>query len=162
MAAEIPGQLVTAGVPPQFVDQFAGGGGDATKLIVVGQDLGQTILAGVPEAVRPVVEPLIPNIVFGIQQSFSLAISEVFMIGVVMTAVALVAAGFMRELPLRTTFGTQRADAPQEAVSGAGAVVGGAASAGAPARDDVPGQAATRGHGPHPGTPTPMTRPATD
>ncbi len=62
------------------------------KLIVVGQDLGQTSWPG-PGGRPAVVEPLIPNIVFGIHQSFSLAISEVFMIGVVMTAVGLVAAG---------------------------------------------------------------------
>ena len=112
LAAEIPTQLVSAGVPRPFVDQFASGGGDATGLIVVGQDLGQSILAGVPEAVRPAVEPLIPNIVFAIQQSFSIAISEVFLIGVGTTIVALAAAVFMRELPLRSTFGSQRDRVP--------------------------------------------------
>ena len=59
-------QLVTAGVPEQFATQFASGdAGSFNELTTVG-DLGASILAGVPEQFRPVVEPLIPAIVEGI------------------------------------------------------------------------------------------------
>ncbi|MCJ7710676.1 MAG: MFS transporter, partial [Chloroflexi bacterium] len=69
LAEEIPVQLVEAGVPPQLVSQFAGSGsaGGATGLFEVGGDLGQKLLEQVPPAFRSVVEPMIGNIVFGIQ-----------------------------------------------------------------------------------------------
>ena len=106
---EIAPQMVAAGVPPQVVSQFANqpGGGSAMDLLRVGGDLGQTLLAQVPEQFRPLVEPLIPNIVFGINQAFSLAVDQVFLIGAATTVVALLVAAFMRELPLRTTMGTR-------------------------------------------------------
>ncbi len=60
---EIPGQLVVAGVPQPVVDGFAGSGNlDLNQLTGVG-DLGAAILAGVPAAIRPAIEPLIGNIV---------------------------------------------------------------------------------------------------
>jgi len=120
LASEIAPQMVIAGVPQQVVDQFAAqtAGGHATNLIEVGVDLGATILAGTPVQLRPVIEPLIPNIVFGIHQAFSIAISEIFLIGAGTTIAALVVASFMRSIPLRATFG-RKAPAP-----GAAAVVG--------------------------------------
>ncbi len=108
LTEELPKQLVTAGVPQPMVDQFGqGGGGNATDLIRVGGDLGASILAGVPEAFRAVVEPLIPNIVAGIKQAFSLSIGTVFLIGVFTTVCALAATVFMRELPLRRSVGSR-------------------------------------------------------
>ncbi len=106
---EIAPQMVAAGVPPQVVSQFANqpGGGSTMDLLRVGGDLGQTLLAQVPEQFRPLVEPLIPNIVFGINQAFSLAVDQVFLIGAATTVLALLVAAFMRELPLRTTMGTR-------------------------------------------------------
>ena len=129
LTEELPGQLVTAGVPQPLVDQFAGqgGGGDATSLIQVGGDLGASLLAQVPEALRPIVEPLIPSIVFGIQQAFSLAIASVFVIGAGTTIAALAAALFMKELPLRKTFGK-----PAEA-----GAIGAEAAVGAEAFDEI-------------------------
>jgi hypothetical protein len=92
------------------VTQFGqGGGGSATDLIRVGGDLGASILAGVPEQFRAVVEPLIPNIVLGIQQAFSLAIATVFLIGAGTTIAALAVSLFMEQLPLRKTFGSRDA-----------------------------------------------------
>ena len=52
LVAEIPTQLVAAGVPQQAVTQFASGGDQGTNLIEVGKDLGQTILDGLPAAAR--------------------------------------------------------------------------------------------------------------
>jgi hypothetical protein len=92
-------------LPQQAVDQFSPSGGELDELVGVGQDLGTVILAGVPDAVRPLVEPLIPNIVASIHDAFSLAVAGTFVIGVVATVVAFVAAIAMRELPLRSTHG---------------------------------------------------------
>ena len=121
---EIAPQMVAAGVPPQVVSQFANqpGGGSAMDLLRVGGDLGQTLLAQVPEQFRPLVEPLIPNIVFGINQAFSLAVDQVFLIGAATTVLALLVAAFMRELPLRKTMGT-RSPVPA-VVPGAGPATG--------------------------------------
>jgi hypothetical protein len=102
---ELPGRLIAAGVPAQLVGPFAGNAGGAEQLIVVGQDLGATILAAVPQQARAVVEPLIPNIVLGIHEAFTIAMTSTFVIGVATTVGAFVAALAMRELPLRTTSG---------------------------------------------------------
>ncbi len=88
---EVPKQLAAAGVPEQFTGQFAGGGASFNNLTNVG-DLGASILAGVPEQARPLVEPLIPGIVNGIHVAFSLATSATFVVGII---TALLAAGVM-------------------------------------------------------------------
>ncbi len=102
LADEVPIQLVKAGVPQEFVDQFSGGGA-ALDLTGTG-DLGQRILAAVPAPFRAIVEPLIPNIVGGIHEAFSIALASAFWVGIV---AALVAAGlvlFLHEVPMRDTF----------------------------------------------------------
>ncbi len=104
LAQEIPVQIAAAGVPQQLVDQFAAqsSGGNATDLIRVGVDLGASILAGIPPQFQEAVKPIIPNIVFGIQQAFSLAIDQVFLVGVGSSIAAfLVVTLFMRQVPLR-------------------------------------------------------------
>jgi EmrB/QacA subfamily drug resistance transporter len=123
LAEEVPQQIAKAGVPQQLVDQLAsqgaagGGGGD---VIAVGVDLGQTILAGVPEPFRAAVEPMIPAIISGIQQAFSIAVGEVFFVGVFSTLAALiVVALFMKQVPLRKTMGPRPVGA-----AGAEAAVG--------------------------------------
>jgi hypothetical protein len=100
-------QLVAAGVPRQMVDQFVGQDqGNATNFVRVGVDLGASILAAVPAQFQEAVKPIIPNIVFGIHQAFSLAVGHVFQIGVGTTIGALVIVTlFMRQVPLRKTFG---------------------------------------------------------
>ena len=105
LTEELPGQLAAGGVPQQFINQFGGAGGNAESFIVVGKDLGTSILAGVPEQFRGLVEPLIPNIVSGIYQAYSIAVASIFQIGVVTTVAALLVAFVMRELPLRTNAG---------------------------------------------------------
>ncbi len=120
LAAEISPQLIAAGVPSPMVTQFAAqnAGTSANNFIRVGVDLGTTILNATPVALQPIVKPLIPNIVFGIHQSFSIAIAEVFLIGVGTTIVALVVSVFMREIPLRSTMSPR-----QPGVAGAEAAV---------------------------------------
>ncbi|MBI2777689.1 MAG: MFS transporter [Chloroflexi bacterium] len=105
LTEEIPIQLVAAGVPSAFVDQFQGSGQQGTSLVVVGEDLGQAILKGVPEQFRALVEPLIGGIVNGIHEAFSIAVANVFTIGVGTTIVALVLAFAMKEIPLRDSHG---------------------------------------------------------
>ena len=105
---EIPVQLTSAGLPPQAVAQFAGAGTAALdNLVGVGGagGIGAQILALVPEAFRATVEPLIPAIVGGIHQAFSIAVSSAFQIGVVTTVLAFVAALAVQEIPLRKTMG---------------------------------------------------------
>ena len=79
---EVPEQLVAAGVPSQFADQFAGGDSASFNDLTNVGDLGASILAGVPEQARPLVEPLIPAIVNGIHVAFSIATSATFMVGI--------------------------------------------------------------------------------
>ncbi|HEX2626175.1 MAG TPA: MDR family MFS transporter [Candidatus Limnocylindrales bacterium] len=112
LTTELPTQLVAAGVPQQFVSQFGGQGGNSESLIVVGQDLGTSILNNVPAQFRSVVEPLIPNIVHGIYQAYSVAVGSVFQIGMFTTIAALAVAFIMKELPLRTTQGHGPSKAP--------------------------------------------------
>jgi EmrB/QacA subfamily drug resistance transporter len=101
LVTEIPKQLLAAGVPQQVVDGFAGGG--AVDLTGTG-DLGQRILASVPAAQQPQIAPLIPAIVHGIYEAFSIAIAATFWVGVVGAVIAVLAVAFMREEPMRTTF----------------------------------------------------------
>ena len=107
LADEIPVQLVAAGLPRQMVDQFVSrDGGNAPNFFQAGRDLGAVILAAVPAQLQEAVKPIIPNIVFGIHQAISLAIGQVFLVGVGSTLAALVVVTlFMRQIPLRKTAG---------------------------------------------------------
>ncbi len=104
LAEEIPVQIAAAGVPQQMVDQFVSQDqGNATNFIRVGVDLGASILAAVPAQFQEAVKPIIPDIVFGIKQAFSLAIDQVFLVGVGSALAALVVVTlFMRQVPLRS------------------------------------------------------------
>ena len=107
---ELPRQLAANGVPQQAASRFAGPeSGALDQLVGVGQDLGAVILGSIPPEARPLVEPIIPNIVAGIHDAFSLAVAGTFQIGVVTTVIALAAAVVLRELPLRTSHGPGRA-----------------------------------------------------
>ncbi len=131
LVEELPTQLTAAGLPQQAVDQFANQDISAIdNLVGVGGDLGAQILAGVPAAFRPLVEPLIPAIVNAIHESFSIAVSASFQIGVVTTVLALVAAVAMRELPLRAGHGPSTDQAPAGSATSeiTGEVAGGLAS----------------------------------
>jgi hypothetical protein len=87
---EVPRQLEASGVPAQFTDQFASGGEESALNDIAGVgDLGAAILADVPEQFRPMVEPMIPAIVEGIHNAFSIATGATFVVGI---ATALLAA----------------------------------------------------------------------
>jgi len=105
LTAEIPTQLVAAGVPQPMVAAFAGGGGGGGALDITGTgDLGARILASLPDAVKPTVEPLIPNIVAGIHEAISIAIASTFWVGIVGAVIAAVFVLFLHEVPMRQTF----------------------------------------------------------
>jgi hypothetical protein len=101
LVTEIPKQLVAAGVPQQVVTSFGGGG--SVDLTGTG-DLGQRILASVPQAQQAQIAPLIPAIVDGIHNAFSIAIAATFWVGVVGAVISVLAVAFMREEPMRATF----------------------------------------------------------
>jgi EmrB/QacA subfamily drug resistance transporter len=102
LVEELPRQLERAGVPAQFAGGFAGG--SAPVDVTATGDLGARILAAVPEALRATVQPMIPAIVDGIHEAFSIALASTFWIGI---AGAIVAAAFVLFLPearMRDTF----------------------------------------------------------
>jgi EmrB/QacA subfamily drug resistance transporter len=105
LVEEMPRQLQAAGVPPQFADAFSSGGaaGGSVDLTATG-DLGAQILAAVPEGFRSVVEPMIPAIVTGIHQAFSVALASTFWVGIAGAVVAAVVVAFLPEARMRETF----------------------------------------------------------
>ncbi|HEY7968821.1 MAG TPA: MDR family MFS transporter [Candidatus Limnocylindrales bacterium] len=125
LVTEIPKQLVAAGVPQQMVDQFAGGGGGQLDLTGTG-DLGARILAAVPDPLKGLVEPVIPNIVAGIHMALSNAIAATFWIGIFAAAVAAILVLFLHEVPMRQTFegGETLRDAEPASAAGSGATAG--------------------------------------
>ncbi|MGZ6315097.1 MAG: hypothetical protein ACXWNI_05665, partial [Candidatus Limnocylindrales bacterium] len=114
LVTEVPSQLATAGVPQQVVGQFSGGQGGGFDLTGTG-DLGQRILANVPEQARATIAPLVPNIVEGIHQAFSIALASTFWVGIVAALVAAVAMLFLKEAPMRATFEMGEEAAPEAA-----------------------------------------------
>jgi EmrB/QacA subfamily drug resistance transporter len=85
---ETPRQLVEAGVPSQFADQFASGGSTQFNQLTSVGNLGASILAQVPEQFRATVEPMIPAIVEGIHTAFSIAVGSTFVVGIVTALLA--------------------------------------------------------------------------
>ena len=116
---QVTNELAKAGVPPEqlqvFADQLAGGF-KLDAISAVG-DMGQTILATVPEQFRAQVQPYIWSIVQGIHEAFSLAIASTMWLSVVATLVALAAVITLREVPLRST---HHAENPVARPGGAG------------------------------------------
>jgi EmrB/QacA subfamily drug resistance transporter len=108
-AEEVPIRLQTAGVPPEFAAQFAGGS-SSVDLQGTG-DLGQRILASVPVEQQAAVQPLIPGIVQAIYESVSIAIAASFWVGIAAAIVAVVVMVFLPEVPMRATFEMDEGDA---------------------------------------------------
>ncbi len=116
LTAEIPKQLVASGVPQQMVDTFAaaggGAGGGALDLTGTG-DLGARILASVPDPFKELVAPVIPNIVKGIHEAFSIALASTFWVGIAGALVAAILCLFLVEVRMRTTMhGGDHLDVP--------------------------------------------------
>lgn len=99
MIEEVPRQLAAANIPAPLVAAFPSSGSVLlTQLAGVG-DLGQAILAGVPEAARAQVAPFVPEIVAAIYRAFSLATASTFTFGIGAALIAVVVVAFLREAP---------------------------------------------------------------
>jgi hypothetical protein len=106
LVSEIPTQMTAAGVPQQIVDNIPQGAFSGSQVTNVGVDLGQQILSQAPAQVRPILEPIIPNMVNGIHEAFSLAIASSLWFGVIAAAIAaLIITTLLPELPLRHQVG---------------------------------------------------------
>jgi EmrB/QacA subfamily drug resistance transporter len=97
-------QMVQSGVPPEVAGQALSQPGLSDQLGQVGgTDLG-TLLA---QALPADLQALIPNIVAGIHQAFSLAIANTFWFGLATTILALLVAAALPDLPLRGVGGVR-------------------------------------------------------
>ena len=98
--SEIGPQMTVAGVPDAVVNGFTqaihSGALDFNQLTGTG-NLGQSIAAA-----QPALAPIVPKIVAGIHQAFSLGVASTFLIGVGASLVAALAAAAMEELKLRS------------------------------------------------------------
>ena len=109
---QVANQLQAAGVPAaqiqQFSSQLSFSGNQFSQLTGVG-DVGASILADVPQQFRALVEPLIPAIVRGIHDAFSLAIADTMWLAVGAALLATVATLALHEVALRTTIRNESA-----------------------------------------------------
>jgi EmrB/QacA subfamily drug resistance transporter len=154
-------QLQAAGVPQAQLDaisaQLGNGGFNIDSLTGVG-DMGQAILANVPDQYKALVEPLIPYIVSGIHEAFSLAIASTMWLAVGASLIAALAVATMREVKLRST---HRAEAPAAGDAATDARLDAPASAAANAAANAPSTDKQSGEG-QSGRPTTTGLPATD
>jgi EmrB/QacA subfamily drug resistance transporter len=102
LVSEIPTQMTAAGVPQQIVDNIPQGAFSGSQVTNVGVDLGHQILSQAPAQLRPMLEPIVPNIVDGIHQAFSVAVASSLWFGVIAAAIAaVIITTLLPELPLR-------------------------------------------------------------
>jgi EmrB/QacA subfamily drug resistance transporter len=98
---EIPTQIVAAGVPAELVAGFSPSNPQFAKLDLTGTgDLAAKLATVIPEPFQGI----IPNIVTGIHQAFSIAVTSTFWIGIAGAIVAAVLVAFLHEVPMRQTF----------------------------------------------------------
>ena len=101
LTEELPARLTTAGVPAQFVGQFASGG----SFDIAGTgDLGTKILAATPPDQQAFVQPLIPGIVAAVHDSITIGIASSFWVGIIGAVIGAVVVLFIEEVPMRATF----------------------------------------------------------
>ncbi|MFN8519684.1 MAG: MDR family MFS transporter [Chloroflexota bacterium] len=107
-AAKMQPQMVAAGVPPEVATAIASTAGSTDTLSQVGSSLSETMAQGAAFLAQQLgmtveaFQALIPSIVSGIYEAFSLAVAGTFWLGVAMSAVALVAVVVgLPEMPLR-------------------------------------------------------------
>jgi EmrB/QacA subfamily drug resistance transporter len=102
LSTELPAQLIKAGVPPQaLVGLSTASPADVARLDLFGTgDLAGRLAAVVP----PEAQALIPAIVKGVHEAFSIAIASTFWIGIGGAIVAAALVLFLHEVPMRETF----------------------------------------------------------
>jgi EmrB/QacA subfamily drug resistance transporter len=109
---QIAPQMTIAGVPGPVVTGFtqamSSGALDFNQLTGTG-DIGQGIVAA-----QPALAPVVPQIVAGIHQAFSLGVASTFIVGIVGAIAAALAAAAMQELKLRQSTTEQAAVAASD------------------------------------------------
>ena len=98
--------------------QLAGGDINLNDLTGVGQSFGTVVLDRAPAQFHAFIQPFVPQFDQAFNNAMSLAIAQTFWIGVATGIGALVAAFFMRELPLRSTNANPATAANASAESG--------------------------------------------
>jgi EmrB/QacA subfamily drug resistance transporter len=150
----VPQQLTAAGVPAQLASQFDGSNFSQNEL-GAGVDLTATLnqaiqAAPLPDPIKQQVLHLVPSIVKAIYEAMSLAIGNVFWLGVGAAVLAFVATVFIRELPLRKTFATEdetaAAEAGRSAAPGSIDAPAGARHAGSGVREVPAGASSASAH----------------
>jgi EmrB/QacA subfamily drug resistance transporter len=109
---QIAPQMLASGVPGSVVDGFTSamnsGALDFNQLTGTG-DLGQSIAAA-----QPALAPVVPQIVAGIHEAFSLGVASTFIIGVGGAILAALAATAMQEIKLRASHAPEVAAATSD------------------------------------------------
>jgi EmrB/QacA subfamily drug resistance transporter len=110
---EIPTQIVAAGVPAELVAGFSPTNPAFAKLDLTGTgDLAAKLATVIPAPFQGI----IPNIVTGIHEAFSIAVTSTFWIGIAGALIAAVLVAFLHEVPMRETF-EMHGEAPRETVA---------------------------------------------
>jgi EmrB/QacA subfamily drug resistance transporter len=116
LTTELPAQVIKAGVPPEALVGLATASPEVTtKLDLFGTgDLAARLAAVVP----PEAQGLIPAVVRGVHEAFSIAIASTFWIGIAGALVAAVLVLFLHEVPMRQTFAMEvPASGPKESAA---------------------------------------------
>jgi EmrB/QacA subfamily drug resistance transporter len=101
LATETGAQIVKAGVPAALLSGFSPSSPAAAQLDLFGTgDLAARLATVIP----PEGQGLIPAIVKGVHEAFSIGIASTFWVGIAGAAVAAVLVAFLREVPMRHTF----------------------------------------------------------
>lgn len=106
---QLPRNLAKAGVPRALTQHFQAGG--ESSLTGVGNLASQ-----LAHVLPPALQHFIPAIVFAIHQSLAEAIGGSFWLAVVASGLAVLAALYMKEVPLRTSLGPVAVEVELEAV----------------------------------------------
>jgi EmrB/QacA subfamily drug resistance transporter len=89
-------QLIAAGAPAQFVPATAPAGFDPAALTSVNANSSADFLTSIPAQFQPI-------FIDGFHRALTISIGNSIWLGVAASAVALIAAFFLKEIPLRTT-----------------------------------------------------------
>jgi MFS family permease len=106
---KLPGQLAASGVPKQVISRFTSGGSSSGQGNLTGVNLTAQLSHTLPAALHP----LVPRIVAGVDDAFSIAIANVFWLTFGAGVLALLAVVAITDQPLRqhTALSAESADA---------------------------------------------------
>ncbi len=94
---KLPGRLIANGVPPQVVKRFSNGGSSSSGGSLTGINLHTQLAHSLP----PQLQAVIPHLVAGINDAFTLSITRVFWLTVVASVLSLCAVFAIADVPLR-------------------------------------------------------------